>query len=129
MTSPARGVQESENGIERRYERTRQFRIGRLAHDNEEPRLVGNNRGKFVRLVPDAAVMTERNPATSCGLSQPYVVRTVVREMVDMPLDGQLGAAKDLRELQAEVAVGEENNTQAARSYRTACSMSSRLSS
>lgn len=77
---------------------------------------MGNDRGKFVRLVPDAAVMTERHPATSCGLSQPHVVRTVVREMVNVPLDGQTAAAKNLRELQAEVAVGEENNTQAARS-------------
>lgn len=90
---------------------------------------MGNDRGKFVRLVPDAAVMTERNPATSCSLTQPYIVRAIVREVVDMPLDSQPRAAKNLRELQAEVAVGEENNTQAARSYRTACSMSSRLSS
>lgn len=75
-----------------------------------------NDRCKFIRLVSNAAVVSERYPAVSCGLTQPYIVRAVVREMVDVPLDGQTCAAKDVRELQAEITVCEENNTQAARS-------------
>lgn len=75
-----------------------------------------------------------QNGLSLCSLHHAAYDRNIirikpVREVVDMPLDRQPRAAKNLRELQAEVAVGEENNTQAARSYRTACSMSSRLSS
>ena len=36
--------------------------------------------------------------------------------MIRMTLDSQAASGKNLRELQAKIAIGEENNAQAARS-------------
>lgn len=52
--------------------------------------------------------------------TQPFVVRTVVCEMVGVALYVQTGAAKDGWELMAEVAIAKEDDTQATCSYTTA---------
>lgn len=49
--------------------------------------------------------------------------------MVGVSFYEKSGVAKDGWELQAEIAVSEEDNTQAARSYSTASSISAVLSS
>jgi hypothetical protein len=84
---------------------------------------------ELVRLVADAPVMRNGNPAAARDTSQPLVVRTVRREVVGVSFYVKAGVAKDGWELQAEIAVSEEDNTQAARSYSTASSISTALSS
>ena len=69
------------------------------------------------------------DPALGSDLAQPDVVFAVVREVVGVPCYLDSRGEKNRGELQTEVAIRKENNTQAARSYTTACSISFWLSS
>ena len=84
---------------------------------------------ELVRLVTDAPVMCDANPAVARNTTQPFVVGAVRCEMIGVSFYVKSGVAKDGWELQAEIAVSEEDNTQAARSYSTASSISAALSS
>ena len=70
----------------------------------------------LIRLVANTAVVGEGDPAALADLLQPRFVRRVVREMTRVPLDGQAAVLQNLRESLTEVAVGEIDKAQAARS-------------
>jgi len=73
--------------------------------------------------------MGHGNPAASSDVWQPDIVRAIRREMVGVSLYGKAGEAKDGRKLQAKVSIGEKDDTQATRSYRTASCISATLRS
>lgn len=79
---------------------------------------------KLVGFVANSAVVTDGDPALLADCFQPFIVGTIRLEVIRMPLDLEASSGKDFGELLAEVAIREENATQAARSYRTACSIS-----
>jgi len=56
------------------------------------------------------------NPLGPTDLRQPVFVRTFGREVIAVSLNGEARALQDLREEGAEVAIGEEDKRQAARS-------------
>jgi hypothetical protein len=87
-----------------------------LADDYQEPDPVADHRREFVRLVADAGVVGEGDPFAPTDLRQPVFVRTLGREVILVSLDTEGRALQDLREDGAEVAIGEENKRQAARS-------------
>ncbi len=66
--------------------------------------------------------MTQSDPFTLADLRQPVLVGTVGREVIAVSLDGKPRALQDLRKGVAEVAIGEEDACQAARSKTTASS-------
>lgn len=72
--------------------------------------------GALVRLVADAPVVADRDPAPRADLTQPHFVVGVWVEVIAMPLDDEVSRGEDGRELIAEVAIGEEDEAQAARS-------------
>ena len=120
---------ESENARQRRDERPRQIGVGCVSDDYKQRHIVLNDGRELVRLVSDSPVMCHGDPAAGCDISQPFVVRAIRREMIGVSLYAKSGVAQDGWELQAEIAIGKEDNTQATRSYRTALSISARLSS
>jgi len=79
---------------------------------------------KFVRFVSDAAVVGYGDPSSSGHFAEPHIIRARWRKVVGVALDGQPCGAQGVRKLEAEVTVREEDNTQAARSYRIAFVMS-----
>ena len=74
------------------------------------------HRAQFVGLVPDTAVVRQGDPSPLADRSKPYLVSAIGREVVSVPLYGQLCVRQDFRKSGAEVAVGEKDNSQAARS-------------
>lgn len=120
---------ERQNSRQCRDERPRQIWIGYLSDDDQQRQVVLVDGRELVRLVTDAPVMRQGDPAAAANIPQPFVVRAIRREMIGVSLYAKSGAAEDGWELQAEVAIGKEDNTQATRSYRTASSISARLSS
>ena len=72
--------------------------------------------GQFVRFVSNAQVVSESDPALARRFTKPDDVGTGRRKMIDVAFDVNTGVTKNGGELQAEIAVSEENNTQAARS-------------
>ena len=72
--------------------------------------------GEFIRLIANAAVMGERDPATFADLLKPRFVRRIMREVIGVPFDSQAAGFQNLRESFAEIAIGEIDKAQAARS-------------
>jgi len=98
------------------HERLRELRI-RCPSDGDEQRcFVFYNGRKLVGLVSDARVMSNGDPAFHRGLTQPDIVRASRRKVIGVSLYANSRVAEDGGELQTTIAVGEENNTQAARS-------------
>lgn len=89
---------------------------GSLANDHQQCDTVPDDRGLFVRLVADATIMTECNPLVSSDLFQPVLIGTVRRKEVGMPAHVQPACAEDIGKLLAQIAVGEIDPAQAARS-------------
>ena len=58
---------------------------------------------------------------------EPLLIRARRRKEFVMPLDCQARVTKDLRKPLAEIAIGKVTPVQAARSYRTACSISAEV--
>lgn len=85
--------------------------------------------GTLVGFVTDTRVVRERDPAAPGHLPQPNYVLAVVLEVVPVSLYREASVAQNGGKLKAEIAVGEEDNFQATRSYTTACSISAGLSS
>ena len=85
--------------------------------------------GEFVRLVSDSPVMGDGDPTAARNVSQPHLVRTIRSKVIGVPLYEKSGVAEDGGKLPAEIAIGEEDNTQATRSYRMASPISVRLRS
>lgn len=83
-----------------------------------------HNRSQLVGLVTDPLVMRDRDAAVLPDVLEPLLVGAVVREAIEVPFDGQSGGREDVGKAVAEIAVGEEDKPQAARSYSTASSIS-----
>jgi hypothetical protein len=80
---------------------------------------------RFVGFVANALVVGNRNPAFGAAIFQPLLVGAARWKQVMMPLDRQARGGKNGGELLSEVPVCEVDAAQAARSYRTASSISS----
>ena len=86
---------------------------------------MADHRRELVRLVADAGVVGEGDPFASADFGQPVFVRTLGRKVIAVALDGETCVFQDLRKEAAEVAIGEEDKRQAARSYTIAPSTTS----
>jgi ORF6N domain len=75
----------------------------------------------------EMSVFGDRDPPSLSDRREPVLVGTVGCEVVPMLLNAQSRGCESVRKPGAEIAVGEENEAQAARSYRTACSISASL--
>jgi hypothetical protein len=60
--------------------------------------------------------MGERNPPALADLLQPHLVSRFRYKVISVSLDGQAAPPENLREAVSEVAVGEIDKAQAARS-------------
>lgn len=85
-----------------------QLRERRVPDDHEQADAMPHDRGKFVGLVANPAIMGDGHPAALADGFQPLFVRAVGREVVCMTFDGQAGVAQDVRKFLAQIAVGEE---------------------
>jgi hypothetical protein len=70
----------------------------------------------LVRLVPDAPVVRHGDPAAARDIAQPDIVRAIWCKVIGVTLYVKSCVAQDGRKLQAKIAIGEEDNTQATRS-------------
>lgn len=87
-----------------------------MADDDEQGNAVGYYGRQLIGLVADALVVGYRDPASPANCLQPLLVRGVGGEVIIMPLYVKAGSRENGRELLAEVAIGKEDKTQAARS-------------
>lgn len=87
--------------------------------------LVRNYRGQLIRLVSNASVVRYGDPPFAGRQLEPFFIARVWSEVVGVTFDTQARISEDAWELQTQVAIREEDNTQAARSYTTARSTSS----
>jgi hypothetical protein len=88
----------------------------RLADDHQQGDAVLHDGIEFVRLVADAAVVRERDLAALSDFLQPGLVGRIVGKVISVPLDRQTAGFQNLRESFAEIAIGEIDKAQAARS-------------
>ncbi len=72
--------------------------------------------GAFVRFVADALVVREGDPSALSDGLEPGLIRGIRGEVVGVAFDDESGGPQDLRKATPEIAVGEENTTQATRS-------------
>ena len=121
--------EEGENARQRRHERPRQIRVRCISDDDQQHHVVLDDGRKLVRLIADAPIVRDGDPAVARDIAQPFVVRAIRREVIGVSLYAKSGVTEDGGELQAKVTIGEEDNTQATCSYRMASSISVRLSS
>lgn len=121
-------VDEGQDARNSRNKRVREVRIGRLSDNDQQEDSMRNDRRELVRLVANPRIVRHCNPASSGHVAKPGLVCAVVSEVVGVTFYLKPGVAKNGRELQSEVAVGEKDDTQAARSYSTACSTSAVVS-
>jgi len=75
-----------------------------------------HDRVTLVRLVADALVVAQRDPAASADLCKPHIVGRIMSEVIDMAFDGQTTRLQNRTKLFAKIAVGEIAARQAARS-------------
>ena len=88
----------------------------RGADDHQQGNAVANHCIAFVRLVADAAIMRENDPAALTRRFQPRLVWRVRSKVIRMSFDRQAMRPENLGKGLSEVAVDEIDNPQAARS-------------
>ena len=88
----------------------------RLADDHQQSNTVLNDGAEFIRFVTDAAIVGERDPAALSDFLQPCLVGPIVGNMIGVPFDLESAGFQNLRESFAEIAIGEIDKAQAARS-------------
>ena len=71
---------------------------------------------EFIRLVANPPIVRECDPTALADLLEPQRVRRIIGEVISVPLDCQTAGFQNLGELFAEIAIGEINKAQAARS-------------
>ncbi len=97
-----------------------------MSDDDEECDAVPRDRRKLVRRVPNPLVVRDRYAAAFSDVPQPLLVRAIGCETVVVPFNRESGSGQNFGELLAKIAVCEKDETQAARSYSTASSISGR---
>lgn len=100
----------------RRDEVARKLGVLSLSNDDEERDAVPYHGGQLVGLVADAGIAAQRYPAALADGAQPFFVGAVGRKVIAVPFDREPTCREDVWEGVAEVAIGEENEAQAARS-------------
>ena len=75
-----------------------------------------NDGVQLIRFVADAAIVRERNPAAFADYLQPGGVRRIMREVIGMPLDRQPCRPENFGKALSQIAIGEIDKAQAARS-------------
>jgi len=96
-----------------------------MTYDDKEGDPMVEHRLELVGFVPDALVVGDCDPAVPTGCLQPFFVWSGRTKVGVVPLYAESGGLENAGELLAEVAVGEKDKAQAARSYRMARSISS----
>lgn len=76
-----------------------ELRMGSLPDHDEQPRLVADDGGAFIRFVPDPRVVADRNPTLLGHGFQPNIVWAIVREMISMAPDRQSRRSENIRKL------------------------------
>ena len=99
-------------------------RVSRFPHDNQQSNAVLLDGGEFVRRVTDALVVRDGDAAVATAVFEPLLVRAIRRKQIVVSLYPQASIGENLGKAFTKVAVGKLDVTQAARSYRTACSIS-----
>lgn len=94
----------------------RECRIRRLSDNDQECNRVALNRGQLVRCVSDALVVRDGNAPVSAAILEPLLVRTIVREEITVSFDDQSRVTQPFREPLPQIAIGEIDAAQAARS-------------
>ncbi len=97
-------------------ESARQIGKWRLAYDDQQSHAVLHDGIQLVRFVADTAVVSKGDPATLTDNLQPRIVGRLFIEMIRVALDGQASRSKNLRKALAQIAIGEIDKAQAARS-------------
>jgi hypothetical protein len=107
---------ERKNPWQCREERPRQVGERRIADDDQERHAVLGEGCKLVRLVANAPIVRKGDPTAGGHLAQPLFVRRIRSEVIAVALYAKAGITEDGGELQAEIAIAKEDNTQATRS-------------
>lgn len=88
----------------------------RRADNNQQGGLVLDYCRQFIGLIANTLVVRHRHPTLRRHRGKPFAVWAVGREVIHVSFDDEATVGEDVRKLQAEIAVGEEDNVQAARS-------------
>ena len=118
---PAEERQHARNQV---HEVSRKIGMRSLPDHHQKSRPVLDDCRKLVGFVANARVVGERDPSTRGNLPQPHLILAIRSEVVRVSLYGETRIAQNARKLETKISVGEEDNAQATRSYRTACSIS-----
>ncbi len=94
----------------------REFGERRPAHNYQQPDTMLHDRVAFVRLIANMAIMSQRDPTTPADFPQPHFVGCVRWKMIEMLLDDEPSRPENIRETLTQIAVGEIDKAQAARS-------------
>lgn len=97
-------------------ERVRQFGEGRGADNDQQSDAVPNDSSALIGLVANAMIVGQRNPATLTHDLQPRLVGGVRRKVVVVQFYCKASGFENLGKAFAEIAIGEIDKAQAARS-------------
>jgi hypothetical protein len=70
----------------------------------------------LIRLISDAEIVRERNPAPTTYLLEPDFLRSRIGEVIGVPLYRKAALSKDLGKPLPEITIREKDGAQAARS-------------
>ena len=104
----------------------RQLRIRRAPYDDKQCHSMSHDSRKLVRRITDPGIVRYRHSAVLPDVSKPLLIGAIGRKTIVVPLDRQPRRGQDFGESLTKIAVGEEDQVQAARSYSTASSISGR---
>src|SRR5438046_2363855 len=88
-----------------RQECLRKFRKRCFAKYHQKGDVVPNNSVPLIQLVANAGIMRERHPTTSTDLREPHFIRSIMREMIGVPLDVQTAGPQNRAKLFAKIAI------------------------
>lgn len=94
----------------------RKLGVRGLSHNHQKRNPVTNDGVELIGFVADATVVGHRNPAVFADGLQPFLVGAIGRKVVAMPLDRKSALYEDVGEGVSEIAIGEKDQAQAARS-------------
>jgi hypothetical protein len=98
------------------HERASKVGKGRGPDDHQQCYAMADNSVAFVRLVANASVAGERDPTPPADFLQPDFVGCIRRKVIGVTLYRKAAGSENLGKLLTEIAIGEIDNAQAARS-------------
>lgn len=99
-----------------RHEISCQLWKRRFFDDDQKSDTMTNHGVEFIGLIADSAIVGYGDPATLAHRLQPVLARAIGCKVVPMSFDAQAGADKNVGKTGTEIAVSEEDKSQAARS-------------